>query len=46
MYSTAVGLVLYGTKALPSKKFRIRDQHIFFRVMDRMRKWFREIKII
>ncbi|MEW6186820.1 MAG: cell division protein FtsA [Thermodesulfobacteriota bacterium] len=46
MYATAVGLVLYGAKNLPRKKFRIRDQHIFYRVMDRMRKWFKEFKII
>jgi cell division protein FtsA len=46
MYATAVGLVLYGAKNMPKKKFRIRDQHIFFRVMDRMRKWFKEIKVI
>ncbi len=43
MYATAVGLVLYGARGIPKKKFRIRDQHIFYRVMDRMRKWFREI---
>jgi cell division protein FtsA len=43
MYATAVGLVLYGAKALPKKKFRIRDQHIFYRVMERMKKWFREM---
>jgi cell division protein FtsA len=43
MYATAVGLVLYGARALPKKKFRIRDQNIFFRVMDRMKKWFKEI---
>jgi cell division protein FtsA len=43
MYATAVGLVLYGARSLPKKKFRIRDQNIFFRVMDRMKKWFKEI---
>ena len=43
MYATAVGLVLYGVKAMPKKKFRIRDQHIFYRVMERMKKWFREM---
>jgi cell division protein FtsA len=43
MYATAVGLVLYGAKAMPRKKFRIRDQHIFYRVMERMKKWFREM---
>ncbi len=45
-YATAVGLVLYGARNIPRKKFRIRDQNIFYRVMDRMRRWFKEIKII
>ena len=43
MYATAVGLVLCGAKAQPSKKFRIRDKNIFNRVMGRMKKWFKEI---
>jgi cell division protein FtsA len=44
MYATAVGLVLYGAKrSKGSKKFRIRDTNIFGRVMDRMKRWFREI---
>ena len=44
MYATAVGLVLYGAKrSRGSKKFRIRDTNIFGRVMDRMKRWFREI---
>jgi cell division protein FtsA len=43
MYATAVGLVLYGARANPRKKFRIRDQNIFFRVMERMKKWFKEM---
>jgi cell division protein FtsA len=43
MYATAVGLVLYGAKAKPKKKFRIRDENIFFRIMERMRKWFSEM---
>jgi len=43
MYATAVGLVLYGAKAQPTKKFRIRDKHIFNRVMARMKRWFKEI---
>jgi cell division protein FtsA len=45
MYATAVGLVLYGAKAIPKKKFRIRDQNIFFQVMERMKKWFREMMV-
>jgi len=38
-------LVLYGAKAMPKKKFRIRDQQIFYRVMERMKKWFMDMKI-
>jgi len=44
MYSTGVGLVLYGAKAIKRKrKFRIRDSNIFHLVMERMKKWFRDI---
>ena len=44
MYATAVGLVLYGAKrSKEGKKFRIRDTNIFSRVMDRMKKWFKDI---
>ncbi len=44
MYATAVGLVLYGAKrSKGGKKFRIRDTNIFGRVMDRMKKWFKDI---
>jgi cell division protein FtsA len=43
MYATAVGLVLYGARNQPKKKFRIRDTNIFNRVMVRMKKWFKEV---
>ncbi len=44
MYATAVGLVLYGAKQTSSnKKFRIRDTNIFAKVVDRMKKWFKEV---
>jgi cell division protein FtsA len=43
MYATGVGLVLYGAKNQPSKKFRIRDKNIFNRVTSRMKKWFEDI---
>ena len=43
MYATAVGLVLYGGRCQPKKKFRIRDKNIFNRVMARMKRWFKEI---
>lgn len=44
MYATAVGLVLYGAKRKDAdKKFRIRDGNIFARVVDRMKKWFKDV---
>jgi cell division protein FtsA len=44
MYATAVGLVLYGAKRRnEDKKFRIRDQNIFMRVVDQMKKWFKDV---
>ena len=44
MYSTAVGLVLYGAKTSKRrKKFRIRDSNIFHLVMERMKRWFKDI---
>ena len=44
MYATAVGLVLYGAKQnTNTKKFRIRDTNIFAKVMDRMKKWFKDV---
>jgi cell division protein FtsA len=46
MYATAVGLTLYGARSLPRKKFRIRDHNIFFRVMERMKKWFKEFMVL
>ncbi|OQY59929.1 MAG: cell division protein FtsA [Desulfobacteraceae bacterium 4572_88] len=43
MYATGVGLVLFGARNQPEKKFRIRDTNIFNRVMVRMKKWFKDI---
>ena len=43
MYATAVGLVLYGARNQPKKKFRIRDTNIFNRVMTRMKRWFKDV---
>ncbi len=44
MYSTAVGLVIYGAKrGNEDKKFRIRDTNIFGRVVDRMKRWFKDV---
>jgi len=43
MYATGVGLVLYGARNQPQKKFRIRDVNIFNRVMTRMKRWFKDV---
>ncbi len=43
MYATGAGLVIYGSRAMPDKKFRIRDQNIFHRVIARMKRWFKDI---
>ncbi len=42
MYATAVGLLLYGLNNEPERKFRIRDENIFNRVTNRMKRWFRD----
>ena len=39
MYATGVGLVLYGAKNQTEKKFRIRDAHIFNRIVTQMKRW-------
>jgi cell division protein FtsA len=43
MYATAVGLVMYGARKEPMKKFRIRDRNIFNNIIHQMRKWFKEV---
>ena len=44
MYATAVGLVIYGAKrSKETKKFRIRDSNIFGRIVDRMKRWFKDV---
>ena len=43
MYATGVGLVLYGARIQPSKKFRIRDKNIFNGIMGRMKKWLKDV---
>ena len=43
MYATGVGLVLYGARMQPEKKFRIRDKNIFNGIMGRMKKWFKDV---
>jgi len=45
MFSTAVGLLLYGAeKEGTGHSFRIRDTNVFNRILGRMRKWFTDIK--
>ena len=43
MFATGVGLVLYGARNQTAKKFRIRDNNIFNRLVARMKKWFKEV---
>lgn len=43
MYATGVGLVLYALRSKPKKHFRIRQNNIFNRLLDRMRRWFADI---
>lgn len=43
MYATGVGLVLYGAKNQPEKKFRIRDSNIFQLIVTRMKRWFKDV---
>lgn len=43
MYATGVGLVIYGAKKEPEKKFRIRDKNIFNSLVSRMKKWFQDV---
>jgi cell division protein FtsA len=48
MYATGVGLVLYGARHYGIRnrgpqKFRIRDTNIFNRIINRMKRWFKEV---
>jgi cell division protein FtsA len=43
MYATGVGLVLYGAQKEPEKRFRIRDRNIFNSLINRMKKWFKDV---
>jgi cell division protein FtsA len=43
MYATGVGLVMYGARNISVKKFRIRDRNIFNSIIQRMKKWFKEV---
>ncbi len=43
MYATGVGLVLHGAKHQHIKKFRIQDKNIFNRIINQMKKWFKDV---
>ncbi|MFO8047987.1 MAG: cell division protein FtsA [Desulfosudaceae bacterium] len=43
MYATGVGLVLYGARNEVDKKFRIRDNNLFNRLVGRMKRWFKDV---
>ncbi len=42
VYSTGVGLVLYGAGYKGDKKLRIRDENVFKKIFDSMKHWFEE----
>jgi len=42
IYSTGVGLVLYGAAYTGDKKLRIRDENVFKKIFDSMKYWFQE----
>jgi cell division protein FtsA len=42
MYSTGVGLVLYGYKNRNEDKFRVGEKNVFGKIMKRMREWLSE----
>lgn len=42
VYSTGVGLVLYGAGYKGDKKLRIRDENVFKKIFDSMKNWFQE----
>lgn len=43
IYSTAVGLLLYGMKDHSEVKFKIRDEHVYNKVVTRMKSWLGEV---
>jgi cell division protein FtsA len=40
VYATAVGLLLYGRRDMVGRRFPQREDHIFAKVVRRMRAWF------
>jgi cell division protein FtsA len=43
MYSTGVGLVVFGSKSRQINKFRTRDQNLYSKVKSRMKEWMGEL---
>lgn len=43
MYATGVGLVLYGSRHLDARHFKIREDNVYKKVGKRMKEWFAEI---
>jgi cell division protein FtsA len=43
MYSTAVGLLMYGMKNRSDIRFRIKDENIYAKVVTRMKSWLGEV---
>jgi len=43
MFATGVGLVLYGSKHIDSRFFKVREENVYSKVKSRMRDWLTEI---
>jgi cell division protein FtsA len=43
MYSTGVGLILYGAEQSDQRLFRARDENIYGKVRKRMGAWLQEV---
>lgn len=43
IYSTGVGLLLYGTKHKENARSKIRDENLYTRVLGRVRNWLGEV---
>ena len=43
MYSTGVGLVIYGRDHDDNRYFRVREENIYTKVKVRMEEWFKDV---
>ena len=43
IYSTGVGLILYGRDHEDARFFRVREENVYSKVKDRMGAWLRDI---